>query len=1126
MSDVFKVFYCDSLLVDDSILEEYATTIQKFIQNPSTHGLDVERLANSDIFSIRVDHKARLLFTITENFGGRHIVILKDMPDHDHHRQDVLHVGGLERFYSKHSNELADAKDAEAGHSPNHFHKLTPDDAHAVLAQLTQASTTTEEPITVKMHKARFVNKQFIEFNEIQEQSQHIALPILVNGIAGSGKTAVSLIKLKQLLKANHTSGITQTYYFITPAPKLKNQLYNTFCEMLLAEGQNITLSTESCSLGFGDSDVKFLTITQFNEQALTADGACRYLSKDDVIAFLETQLLHFKQRDKNPKDVSSLTPDLIYQEIGTLQGLKGNTFDKRCEKYQALGARQTVCSSDVDKQVVIDLAASLGRLLEQDNLTHVGYDLPKSCSNVTAFIDEAQLLSLSEIKLVEKFVEKRLFICMDTNQAIFSNISVRQLFIQRCHDLNIPLNIVTLPYSYRNSIQVTHAADQLLLLKNHICGSGDKLEAKKIESKNLAEGSVEWLDRDWEIDHNAYFSSLKNSHEFAVVLLDEQDRSFAETKYPKDRIFLANEIQGLEYLHIVLFNPFSKNLSHYISKNIANISELRRGHRANEAKKYNGKLNLELKRLIVAVTRAQHALYIDSQHSPASTFWQTLLIPEIKTAAEPIPIDESTPQDWLNEAKKLINENLIEQAKTICTDRLGYSTEAFETLVAKNRQEPKASYSTMQTLLTPPVIEVQAHKNTENKKQKKSSKETEKTGRLTTVAANSPAQKKIATLAKNLHLSRIQQMTLDTAIAYLSNMSPRSQMAAIIITPDEFKHNEAYMFELLKAEPISPMCYMQLPDKLQRSLPICLTVIRRMPALFRHMPESIRANTEIAEECLIRDGRLLAYASDEIKSSAKHIFMAQINHPMAFEHAIIDDPSLLEEHKKASLITDIKSRTTCIGCMVLKYELIEKLASTDKKAQIRNFVTNAQQKLKAEDLLPIRLQLIYLDINLSLELYKKEIFDNKKTALLTIILNPDLFSKLPNKLKRDNLFIDIHRLDDVNDKIISAIEFYGEFIQFAPKWLLSNPVMVGQAMVTWPNAVYSADPSIILDLLEASKIEKINGHPISLKTLLTSFTMFNNHREQDKIRSKAQALASPGDIDEEATNDTGSAPT
>lgn len=189
--------------------------------------------------------------------------------------------------------------------------------------------------------------------------------------------------------------------------------------------------------------------------------------------------------------EISLQDPKSLYQEISTLNGVKGNTQEKRNTAYRLLGHRQTLCRASEDFDCIIALRMSISEHIQQTHSTHVGFDLPSLTSPTTVFVDEAQLLTLAELKLLEKISLKQLFLCMDTNQSIFSNISIRSLFIQRCHELNTPLSIHDFPISYRNSINVSHAANQILLLKSHFCGATDKHELQTIESNNQSDGAV-----------------------------------------------------------------------------------------------------------------------------------------------------------------------------------------------------------------------------------------------------------------------------------------------------------------------------------------------------------------------------------------------------------------------------------------------------------------------------------------------------------------------------------------------------------------------------------------------------------------------------------------------------------
>lgn len=103
------------------------------------------------------------------------------------------------------------------------------------------------------------------------------------------------------------------------------------------------------------------------------------------------------------------------------------------------------------------------------------------------------------------------------------------------------------------------------------------------------------------------------------------------------------------------------------------------RTSKAQEANTDNDQINLQLKKLFVAATRAKNNLYIETKFTATNSFLKTLLLPSENNETTISNIGASSREDWLDEARVLIKNGCIQQAQAIFEHRLNLSLTDFK---------------------------------------------------------------------------------------------------------------------------------------------------------------------------------------------------------------------------------------------------------------------------------------------------------------------------------------------------------------------------------------------------------------------------------------------------------------
>jgi hypothetical protein len=161
---VYQLLYYNGLHYTG--LEKQFNKVISFLQRGDFKSADVKKLKPSKYFRAKLDIANRLLFKIINYKQQAYILILEVIRNHD---------------YAK-SRFLQGAKITEEDIIPS---QITEDDDESFN-------------VLSKSNSVYLLNK-FIVFDEQQEDILNCSLPIILIGSAGSGKTSVSLTKLRQI---------------------------------------------------------------------------------------------------------------------------------------------------------------------------------------------------------------------------------------------------------------------------------------------------------------------------------------------------------------------------------------------------------------------------------------------------------------------------------------------------------------------------------------------------------------------------------------------------------------------------------------------------------------------------------------------------------------------------------------------------------------------------------------------------------------------------------------------------------------------------------------------------------------------------------------------------------------
>ncbi len=462
----------------------------------------------------------------------------------------------------------------------------------------------------------RYIGDKFVSFSESQKSVLHAQTPIIVVGSAGSGKTSVLIEKLQQLEKSG------------------KKVIYISFSKYLVENSQ------EDCNC----PKVDFSTFQEF-------------FNIENEITFKE-----FQEFARNHR---ILEAEKYFEEFrGVIMGM---AFDKPYlseEEYIKLGVKQSIFKESERKSVYRKFIKYLKYLKDKNLVDSNMEQLHNPNRYDLVVIDEVQDFTNSQIYAILKHGDD-FILSGDSNQIIYSNAfswsKLKEMFFKTEHDKHISI----LKENYRTSQTITEVANRLLKIKQLRFGSIDKESNYLINTVSKIEGEIFfWTDRAMakEIDEKK-----GDDVNFAVIVFDEVSKRDAKMKFRTPLIFTVQEVKGLEYKNIVIFNFVTKYQKKFrdivqgINKSDLE-KELKFSRNKNKENREFEQYKIYINSLYVAFTRGTENLYIieDKPHQ----LWELLGVVE----SEQVTLEKSlsTKEDWEKEAKRLEKYGKIEHVEEI----------------------------------------------------------------------------------------------------------------------------------------------------------------------------------------------------------------------------------------------------------------------------------------------------------------------------------------------------------------------------------------------------------------------------------------------------------------------------
>lgn len=569
--------------------------------------------------SARLDDADRLLFTLVRHGEQTCVLALEVIENHDYAGSRFLRGAPIDdaRIPDIDAEEAA----REARESPP-LRYLHPERAEIHLL---------DKPIS---------------FDDAQEVVYRQPPPLVIIGSAGSGKTALTLEKLRQA--EGQVLYVTQSAFLARNA----RELYD-------AHGYEHPAQ-----------EATFLSYREFVEALHVPPG--RECSWRDFAAWFTRVRQNFRDIDAHQ----------AFEEIrGVITAGAEGVLGR--EAYLALGVRQSIVPAE-RRELLYTLFERYGAWLAEAGLYDLNLVAGQWLARATprhdfVVVDEVQDITPVQLKLVLATLARpgRFLLCGDANQIVhpnfFSWAQVRALFWQEA-SLAERQTVNVLAANFRNGREATRLANRLLQVKQQRFGSIDRESNHLVQAVGAEAGTVQLLpDKDAvtrELDRQT-----RQSARFAVLVMREEDKAAARQRFGTPLLFSIHEAKGLEYEHIVLYRMVSDHRAAFaeIADGVdaagldGHTLEYRRAR--DKADKSLEVYKFHVNALYVALTRAVRDLYIvesDTEHP-------LLGLLGLGTAASALQVQSqaSSLEEWQKEARRLELQGKQEQADAIRRDIL-----------------------------------------------------------------------------------------------------------------------------------------------------------------------------------------------------------------------------------------------------------------------------------------------------------------------------------------------------------------------------------------------------------------------------------------------------------------------
>src|SRR4030043_991791 len=543
--------------LDVSMVRRQYEKVISYLEKNDFRSAEVKKIAEEGIYRAKLDSTNRLIFKLVKYKGERYALMLEVVLNHAYDRSKFLRGTRI-------------------------------DETKIPLSEIKDDNLPSLVYINTSNRRFHFLDK-VISLDPEQEDAYNANPPLIIIGPAGSGKTAITLEKIKLL----YDKGI-----YVTLSPYLAENARSIFYSHRY-EDEN--------------QEVTFLSFREFLETMRIPDG------KEIRYSILSNWLYRF------PRGQRVADAHRLYEEFRGV--ITGSCIDKPYlsrEEYLNLGVRQSIFLDD-DRELVYTLFEKYLTFLKEN-----GYYDPnilahghlKHVRQIYDFIvvDEVQDITNIQLQLILRSLKSpdHFILCGDSNQIEHPNFfswSNLKSMLYSAESMESRKITRILQCNFRNSAAVTDLSNNLLRIKQKRFGCIDRESNYLMNSLSEQTGEIIFM-RDTDNAKLELNQKIRRSTKFAVLVMRDEEKTAARQFFDTPLLFSIQEIKGLEYENIVLVNFISSDRASFeeITNGVApeNLSgDLEYMRARDKTDKSLEAYKFFVNSLYVAVTRAVQRLYL-----------------------------------------------------------------------------------------------------------------------------------------------------------------------------------------------------------------------------------------------------------------------------------------------------------------------------------------------------------------------------------------------------------------------------------------------------------------------------------------------------------------------------------
>lgn len=614
--------------LNTSTVKKQFNKVVNQLSNGDFISAEVKKMPGKGLFRAKLDYENRLLFKFGKYNDKTCILLLETILNHEYEKSRFLRGAAIDEtklLALGRYDEVLEEDHIELPYinkEQSHFHLLD----------------------------------KVLSFDNDQNEIFAMPLPLIIIGSAGSGKTALTIEKLKTL---------KGKILYVTLSPYLAENSANLFY-----------------SNGYENDkvDIDFLSFREFIETIKVPKG------KEIDFKIFESWMERYKQAFKL-KDAHK-----VFEEFrGVITGMDINKEYLSKDEYLSLGIKQSIFLAEERKQVYGLFEKYLQFLKEGEyyDINIVSHVWLPHCQPVYDFIviDEVQDLTNIQLYIILKSLVKptQFLLCGDSNQVVHPNFfswsSVKTMFYN--NDIKADL-IKILHTNFRNSHAVSEKANNLLKIKNARFGSVDRESNYLVNTISKHPGEIIFLEQNNKNVAELNRKTFKSSH-YAVLVMRDEDKPQARKHFQTPLVFSVQESKGLEYENIILFNLVTGNSKEFtrITDGVAHgqlkADELKYSRAKDKSDKDLEVYKFYINSLYVAITRGIKNVFIVEP----SKGHKLLSLLEIVEKKENLQIKEeiSSEEEWKREARRLELQGKKEQSEAIRKNILSIEKPTWEVI-------------------------------------------------------------------------------------------------------------------------------------------------------------------------------------------------------------------------------------------------------------------------------------------------------------------------------------------------------------------------------------------------------------------------------------------------------------